>query len=118
VFLVTPKSTTRHALNHMHNVECITTTLENASVDDTDAVATVTFFFTTDGKTFVPTFNCYLRNTSRCQMTRLLIHLSLSDVLRQPDATSSMRFSTWEDPMRVTAAAPTMMRHRDELCYM
>jgi hypothetical protein len=38
----------------------------NASVDDTDAAAAVTFFFATDGKTFVPTFNCYLRNTNQC----------------------------------------------------
>jgi hypothetical protein len=29
----------------------------NASVDDTDATAAATIFFTTNGTTFVPTFN-------------------------------------------------------------
>jgi uncharacterized protein YaiE (UPF0345 family) len=42
----------------------------NASVDDTDAVVVATFFFTIDGKTFVPPFNCYIRNTIQCQMAR------------------------------------------------
>jgi hypothetical protein len=38
----------------------------NASMDDTGAAAAATFFFTTDGKTFVPTINFYLRNMSQC----------------------------------------------------
>jgi hypothetical protein len=49
-------------------------TMGNASVDDTDAAATTTFFFTTDDKSLVPTFNCSIHNTSKCQMSRLLIH--------------------------------------------
>jgi hypothetical protein len=32
----------------------------------TDAVAASTFFFTADGKRFVPPFNCYIRSTSQC----------------------------------------------------
>jgi hypothetical protein len=72
----------------------------NASVDDADVIAASTFFFATDGKTFVPTFNCYLCIMSQCQMTRLLIHLSSSDILHRQDVTSSMWFSTWEDPAR------------------
>jgi hypothetical protein len=36
-----------------------------------NAIATVTFFFATDGKSFMPTFNCSVHNTS------LLIHLCL-----------------------------------------
>jgi hypothetical protein len=55
----------------------VSPTVGNASVDDTDAAATTTFFFATDGKTFVPTFNYSIRNTSKCRMTRLLIHLCL-----------------------------------------
>jgi hypothetical protein len=93
-------------------------TVGNASVDDTDAATIVTFFFATDGKTFVPTFNCYLRNTCQCQMTRLLIHLSSSNLLCRPNATSSMRFSMWEDPVRAIAVAPATTQCRDELCYM
>jgi hypothetical protein len=40
----------------------------NASVDDTDAAAAAAaiFFFTTDGKSFVHTFNCSIHNTSKC----------------------------------------------------
>jgi hypothetical protein len=34
----------------------------NASMDDTDAAIAATFFFSTDGKSFVPTFNCSIRN--------------------------------------------------------
>jgi hypothetical protein len=49
----------------------------NASVDDTDVVAIVTFFFATDGKSFVPTFNYSIRNTSKCRTSRLLVHLCL-----------------------------------------
>jgi hypothetical protein len=86
-------------------------------VDDTDAVATA-IFFTTDGKTFVPTFNCYLRNMSQCRTILLLINLSSSDLLRRSDVTSSMQFSTWEDPVRATVVAPATTRHRDELCYV
>jgi hypothetical protein len=93
-------------------------TVGNASVDDTDAATVVTFFFSTDGKTFVPTFNCYLRNTCQCQMTRLLIHLSSSNLLRRPNVTSSMRFSMWEDPVSAIAVALATTQCRDELCYM
>jgi hypothetical protein len=49
----------------------------NASVDDIDAVAAAIFFFATDGKSFVATFNCSIRNTSKCRMICLLIHLCL-----------------------------------------
>jgi hypothetical protein len=49
----------------------------NASVDDTDAAAAATFFFTIDGKSFVPTFNCSIRNTSKCRTSCLFIHLCL-----------------------------------------
>jgi hypothetical protein len=52
-------------------------TMGNASVDVTDAAAASTFFFATDGKTCVSPFNCYIRNTSKCRMIRLLIHLCL-----------------------------------------
>jgi hypothetical protein len=51
-------------------------------------------------------------------MTHLLIHLSSSDLLHRPDATSPMRFSTWEDPARVRVVAPATTRHGDELCYV
>jgi hypothetical protein len=37
----------------------------NASVDDTNVATAVIFFFTTDGKSFVSTFNCSIRNTSK-----------------------------------------------------
>jgi hypothetical protein len=87
----------------------------NASVDDTDATAATTFFFTTDGKSFVPTFYCYIHNTSQCQMTRLLVHLSSSNLLRQPDATSSMGFSTWQNSASATAVVLTTTQRRDEL---
>jgi hypothetical protein len=49
----------------------------NASVDDTDAAATTTFFFAIDDKSFVPTFNASIHNTSKCRMSRLLVHLCL-----------------------------------------
>jgi hypothetical protein len=49
----------------------------NASVDDTDAATTMTFFFTTDGKSFVPTFNYSIQNTSKCRTSRLLVHFCL-----------------------------------------
>jgi hypothetical protein len=42
-------------------------TVGNASVDDTDAAAVATFFFATYSKPFVPTFNCSIRNTSKCR---------------------------------------------------
>jgi hypothetical protein len=51
-------------------------------------------------------------------MTRLLIHLSSSDLLHRPDATSPMWFSTWEDLMRARVVAPAMTRRGDELCYV
>jgi hypothetical protein len=51
--------------------------VENASVDDTDAAAAATFFFTTDGKSFVPTFNCSIHNTNKCRTSRLLVHFCL-----------------------------------------
>jgi hypothetical protein len=41
--------------------------------------AVVTFFFATDGKSFVPTFNCYICNTSKCRASHLLIHLCLQE---------------------------------------
>jgi hypothetical protein len=47
----------------------------NASVDDTDAAST--FFFTTNGKSFVATFNCFFHNTSKCRTNCLLVHLCL-----------------------------------------
>jgi hypothetical protein len=46
-------------------------------MDDTDGVVVATFFFTTDGKLFVPTFNYSIRNMSKCRTSRLLIHLNL-----------------------------------------
>jgi hypothetical protein len=49
----------------------------NASMDDTDATAIATFFFATDDKSFVPTFNCSICNTSKCRTSRFLIHLCL-----------------------------------------
>jgi hypothetical protein len=49
----------------------------NASVDGINAASTMTFFFTIDGKSLVLTFNCSIRNTSKCRTTRLLIHLCL-----------------------------------------
>jgi hypothetical protein len=52
-------------------------TMGNASVDDTDAADTATFFFATDSKSFVPTFNCFIHNTSKSRTSRLLIHLCL-----------------------------------------
>jgi hypothetical protein len=50
-------------------------TMGNAFVDDTDAATT--FFFTTDGKSFVHTFNCSIRNTRKCRTTCLLVYLCL-----------------------------------------
>jgi hypothetical protein len=47
----------------------------NASVDNTNVATTVTSFFATDGKSFVHTFNYSIRNMSKYQMTRLLVHL-------------------------------------------
>jgi hypothetical protein len=38
----------------------------NASMDETNTTDAATFFFTTDGKTFVPPFNCYIHNTNKC----------------------------------------------------
>jgi hypothetical protein len=49
----------------------------NASVDDTDTTAVATFFFTTDGKSFIPTFNYSIHNMSKCQTSRILIHFCL-----------------------------------------
>jgi hypothetical protein len=51
--------------------------VENASVDDTDIAAAVTFFFATDGESFVPTFNCSIRNTSKYRTSHLRVHLCL-----------------------------------------
>jgi hypothetical protein len=36
----------------------------NAFVGNTEVVAAATFFFTTDGKSFVPTFNCSIRRAN------------------------------------------------------
>jgi hypothetical protein len=66
----------------------------NASVDDTDIAAIMTFFFATDGKSFVPTFNCSIHNMSKYRRTRLLIHLCLQ-VSFFNDRTPLNR---WEDP--------------------
>jgi hypothetical protein len=52
-------------------------TVGNAFVDDTNTAAAVTFFFATDDKSFVPIFNCSIRNMSKCRMIRLLVHLCL-----------------------------------------
>jgi hypothetical protein len=41
-------------------------TVQNASVDDTGIAAAATFFFATDGKSFVSTFNCSIHNMSKC----------------------------------------------------
>jgi hypothetical protein len=42
-------------------------TVGNASMDYTNTAAATTFFFTTDGMTFVPPFNCYINNKSQCR---------------------------------------------------
>jgi hypothetical protein len=39
--------------------------------------AASTFFFAINGKTFVPPFNYYIRNMSKCQTIHLLILLCL-----------------------------------------
>jgi hypothetical protein len=52
-------------------------TVGNASMDDTDAAVTTTFFFVTNSKSFVTTFNCSIRNTRKCQTSCLLVHLCL-----------------------------------------
>jgi hypothetical protein len=49
--------------------------VRNASVDDTNAAVAATFYFTTNGKSFVLTFNCSIRNTSKYRTSRLLVHL-------------------------------------------
>jgi hypothetical protein len=49
----------------------------NASMDDTDIAVIMTFFFVTDGKSFVSTFNCSIHNMSKYRWTCLLIHLCL-----------------------------------------
>jgi hypothetical protein len=49
----------------------------NASMDYTDTAATMTFFFAIDSKSVVPSFNCSIRNTSKCQTSCLLIYLCL-----------------------------------------
>jgi hypothetical protein len=41
----------------------------NASMNDTNVAAAVTFF-TTGRKIFVPPFNCYICNTRQCRTTR------------------------------------------------
>jgi hypothetical protein len=52
-------------------------TVGNSSVDDTDTAAATIFFFATNSKSFVPTFNCSIHNTSKCRASRLLVHLYL-----------------------------------------
>jgi hypothetical protein len=54
-----------------------TPAMGNASVDDTDTIGVATFFFTTDGKSFIPTFNYSIHNMSKCQTSRVLIHFYL-----------------------------------------
>jgi hypothetical protein len=51
----------------------------NASVVDIDpaAVAVVSSFFITYGKSFVTTFNCSIHNTSKCRTSLLLVHFCL-----------------------------------------
>jgi hypothetical protein len=49
----------------------------NASVDNIDTTAAATFYFATDGKSFVPTFNCFIRNVSKYRTSHLLVHLCL-----------------------------------------
>jgi hypothetical protein len=49
-------------------------------------------------------------------MTRLLVHLSSSDLLCWLGATSSMW--SWQDSARARAVAPATIRHSDELCYV
>jgi hypothetical protein len=60
----------------------------NASMDDTDAIATTTFFFTNDGKSYVPTFNCSIRNMRKCRMT----HSSI-DVFKHPSSSAGHDFA-------------------------
>jgi hypothetical protein len=57
-------------------------------MDDTDATTTTTFFFATDGKSFLPIFNCFIRNTSKCQTTCLLIHY----VFKHPSSSARHHF--------------------------
>jgi hypothetical protein len=47
------------------------------AVDYTDATAAAIFFFATYGKSFVPTFNCSIHNTSKCRTSHLVVHLCL-----------------------------------------
>jgi hypothetical protein len=49
----------------------------NGSVYDPDTATTMTFFFVIDDKSFVPTFNYLIRNTSKYWTTHLIIHLYL-----------------------------------------
>jgi hypothetical protein len=49
----------------------------NASMDDTDVTVAATFFFTTDGKSFMPTFNYFIHNMNKYRTSRLLVHLCL-----------------------------------------
>jgi hypothetical protein len=57
----------------------VSPTVGNASVDDPDAVAAATYFFTTNGKSFVPTFNCSICNMSKYRTTRLLVERDFID---------------------------------------
>jgi hypothetical protein len=41
--------------------------------------------------------------------------MSSSILLHWPDVTSSMGFSTWEDPERARVVAPATTRHRDRV---
>jgi hypothetical protein len=56
----------------------------NASVDDTDIAAVMTFFFTTDGKSFVTTFNYSIRNMNKYRRTRY----SSIYVFKRPSSTT------------------------------
>jgi hypothetical protein len=56
----------------------------NASVGDTDIATVMTFFLTTDGKSFVTTFNCSIRNISKYRRTRY----SSIYVFKRPSSTT------------------------------
>jgi hypothetical protein len=46
-------------------------------VDDTNAAVAATFYFTTNGKSFMLTFNCSIRNMSKYRTSRLLVNFCL-----------------------------------------
>jgi hypothetical protein len=68
-----------HNINLMHQESNIAESIISMCFDVTDFLkdninarkdlAATTFFFATDSKTFVPHFNCCIRNTSQCRTT-------------------------------------------------